>query len=83
MKALITSIKDLTAGKLQKKIYVKRPFKFSIVLDKNGQIHDVRPRTFCNTDLFSKYHGRTLEWSTVLVNEMTQLFNESRNVQEI
>lgn len=76
-KAIITTNKDAQVGRNQQKAVVDLPFKLEITIDKNNQIHDIQPRTFFGVDLFSKYHGRTMDWCSDLVREMREL-NESR-----
>lgn len=75
-KAIITTNKDAQVGRNQQKAVVDLPFKLEITIDKNNQIHDIQPRTFFGVDLFSKYHGRTMDWCSDLVGEMCEL-NES------
>lgn len=75
-KAIITTNKDAQVGQNQQKAVVALPFKLEITIDKNNQIHDIQPRTFFGVDLFSKYHGRTMDWCSDLVKEMREL-NES------
>lgn len=75
-KAIITTNKDAQVGQNQQKAVVDLPFKLEITIDKNNQIHDIQPRTFFGVDLFSKYHGRTMDWCSDLVREMREL-NES------
>ena len=75
-KAIITTNNDAQVGQNQQKAVVKLPFKLEITIDKNNQIHDIQPRTFLGVDLFSKYHGRTMDWCSDLVREMREL-NES------
>lgn len=75
-KAIITTNKDAQVGQNQQKAVVDLPFKLEITIDKNNQIHDIQPRTFLGVDLFSKYHGRTMDWCSDLVREMREL-NES------
>ena len=75
-KAIITTNNDAQVGQNQQKAVVNLPFKLEITIDKNNQIHDIQPRTFLGVDLFSKYHGRTMDWCSDLVREMREL-NES------
>lgn len=75
-KAIITTNKDAQVGQNQQKAVVDLPFELEITIDKNNQIHDIQPRTFFGVDLFSKYHGRTMDWCSDLVREMREL-NES------
>lgn len=75
-KAIITTNKDAQVGQNQQKAVVNLPFELEITIDKNNQIHDIQPRTFFGVDLFSKYHGRTMDWCSDLVREMREL-NES------
>ena len=75
-KAIITTNKDAQVGQNQQKAVVNIPFELEITIDKNNQIHDIQPRTFFGIDLFSKYHGRTMDWCSDLVREMREL-NES------
>ena len=75
-KAIITTNKDAQVGQNQQKAVVNLPFELEITIDKNNQIHDIQPRTFLGVDLFSKYHGRTMDWCSDLVREMREL-NES------
>lgn len=75
-KAIITTNTDAQVGQNQQKAVVNLPFKLEITIDKNNQIHDIQPRTFLGVDLFSKYHGRTMDWCSDLVREMREL-NES------
>ena len=75
-KAVITTNKDAQVGQNQQKAVVNLPFELEITIDKNNQIHDIQPRTFFGVDLFSKYHGRTMDWCSDLVREMREL-NES------
>ena len=75
-KAIITTNKDAWVGQNQSKAVVNLPFELEITIDKNNQIHDIQPRTFFGVDLFSKYHGRTMDWCSDLVREMREL-NES------
>ena len=75
-KAIITTNKDAQVGQNQQKAVVDLPFELEITIDKNNQIHNIQPRTFLGVDLFSKYHGRTMDWCSDLVREMREL-NES------
>ena len=75
-KAIITTNKDAQVGQNQQKAVVNLPFELEITIDKNNQIHDIQPRTFLGVDLFSKYHGRTMDWCSDLGREMREL-NES------
>ena len=75
-KAIITTNKDAQVGQNQQKAVVNLPFELEITIDKNNQIHNIQPRTFLGVDLFSKYHGRTMDWCSDLVREMREL-NES------
>ena len=75
-KAIITTNKDAQVGRNQQKAVVDLPFKLEITIYKNNQIHYIQPRTFFGVDLFSKYHGRTMDWCSDLVGEMREL-NES------
>ena len=72
-KAIITTNKDAQVGRNQQKAIVDLTFKLEITIDKNNQIHDIQPRTFSGVDLFSKYHGRTMDWCSDLVREMRGL----------
>lgn len=78
-KAIITTNKDTWVGQNQSKAVVELPFELEITIDKNNQIHDIQPRTFCGVDLFSKYHGRTMDWCSDLVVEMRELYKEKIN----
>lgn len=78
-KAIITTNKDAWVGQNQSKAVVNLPFELEITIDKNNQIHDIQPRTFCGVDLFSKYHGRTMDWCSDLVVEMSELYKEKIN----
>ena len=78
-KAIITTNKDAQVGQNQQKAVVNLPFELEITIDKNNQIHDIQPRTFCGVDLFSKYHGRTMDWCSDLVEEMRGLYKEEIN----
>lgn len=78
-KAIITTNKDAWAGWNQQKAVVNLPFTLEITIDKNNQIHDIQPRTFFGVDLFSKYHGRTLNWCSDLIKEMHELYEENIN----
>lgn len=78
-KAIILTNKDAQVGQNQQKLVVSLPFELSIVIDKNNQIHDIQPRTFLGVDLFSKYHGRTMNWCSNLVQEMRNLYKEQIN----
>lgn len=73
-KAIITTNKDAQVGQHQQKVVINLPFELSITIDKNNQIHDIQPRTFLGVDLFSKYHGRTINWCSKLVQEMQNLY---------
>ena len=75
-KAIITTNKDAQVGQNQQKAVVNLPFELEITIDKNNQIHDIQPRTFLGVDLFSKYHGRTMDWCSDLVEEMRGLREE-------
>ena len=75
-KAIITTNTEAQVGQNQQKAVVNLPFELEITIDKNNQIHDIQPRTFLGVDLFSKYHGRTMDWCSDLVREMREL-NES------
>ena len=72
-KAIITTNKDAQVGQNQQKAVVNLPFELEITIDKNNQIHDIQPRTILGVDLFSKYHGRTMDWCSDLVREMREL----------
>lgn len=78
-KAIITTNKDAWVGQNQSKAVVELPFELEITIDKNNQIHDIQPRTFCGVDLFSKYHGRTMDQCSDLVVEMRELYKEKIN----
>ena len=78
-KAIITTNKDAWVGQNQSKAVVNLPFELEITIDKNNQIHDIQPRTFRGVDLFSKYHGRTMDWCSNLVEEMRGLHEEEIN----
>ena len=78
-KAIITTNKDAQVGQNQQKLVVSLPFELEITIDKNNQIHDIQPRTFRGVDLFSKYHGRTMDWCSDLVEEMRNLYNAEIN----
>lgn len=78
-KAIITTNKDAQVGQNQQKAVVNLPFELEITIDKNNQIHDIHPRTFLGVDLFSKYHGRTIDWCSDLVEEMRGLHEEKIN----
>lgn len=78
-KAIITTNKDAQVGQNQQKAVVNLPFQLEITIDKNNQIHDIQPRTFLGVDLFSKYHGRTMDWCSDLVQEMRELYKEQNN----
>lgn len=78
-KAIILTNKEAQVGQNQQKLVVSLPFELEITIDKNNQIHDIQPRTFCGVDLFSKYHGRTMNWCSNLVEEMRNLYKESNN----
>ena len=78
-KAIITTNKDAQVGQNQQKAVVNLPFELEITIDKNNQIHDIQPRTFLGVDLFSKYHGRTMDWCLDLVEEMYGLHKEKIN----
>lgn len=75
-KAIITTNKEAQVGKNQQKAVVNLPFELEVTIDKNNQIHDIQPRTFRGVDLFSKYHGRTMDWCADLVEEMRELREE-------
>lgn len=78
-KAVITTDKDAKVGQNQQKLVVNLPFELEVEIDKNNQIHDIQPRVFAGVDLFSKYHGRTMDWCSDLVQEMRDLYNEQNN----
>ena len=78
-KAVITTNVDAQVGQNQRKAVINLPFKLEITIDKNNQIHDIQPRTFFGVDLFSKYHGRTMDWCSDLVEEMRGLYKENIN----
>ena len=78
-KAIITTNKDAQVGQNQHKAVVNLPFELEITIDKNNQIHDIQPRTFFGIDLFSKYHGRTMDWCSDLVEEMRNLYKSEIN----
>lgn len=78
-KAIITTNKEAQVGKNQQKAVVNLPFELEVTIDKNNQIHDIQPRTFRGVDLFSKYHGRTMDWCADLVEEMRELREERIN----
>ena len=78
-KAIITTNKDAKVGQNQQKVVVNLPFELEVTINKNNQIHDIQPRTFFGIDLFSKYHGRTMDWCSDLVEEMRGLYNEKIN----
>lgn len=73
-KAIITTNKDAQVGQNQKKLVINLPFELEITIDKNNQIHDIQPRSFFEVDLFSKYHGRTKNWCSKLIQEMQNLY---------
>ena len=78
-KAIITTNKEAQVGKNQQVVVVNLPFELEVTVDKNTQIHDIQPRTFCGVDLFSKYHGRTIDWCADLAEEMVDLYKEQVN----
>ena len=78
-KAIISTNKDAQVGQNQQKAVVNLPFELQITIDKNNQIHDIQPRTFRGVDLFSKYHGRTVDWCADLAEEMLELYKEQVN----
>lgn len=78
-KAIITTNTEAQVGKNQQKAVVNLPFELEVTIDKNNQIHDIQPRTFRGIDLFSKYHGRTMDWCADLVEEMRELREERIN----
>ena len=78
-KAIITTNVDAQVGQNQRKAVINLPFELEITIDKNNQIHDIQPRTFRGVDLFSKYHGRTMDWCSDLVEEMRNLYNAEIN----
>lgn len=78
-KAIITTNKEAQVGKNQQVVVVNLPFELEVTVDKNNQIHDIQPRTFCGVDLFSKYHGRTIDWCADLAEEMVDLYKEQVN----
>lgn len=78
-KAIITTNKEAQVGKNQQKAVVNLPFELEVTIDKNNQIHDIQPRTFRGVDLFSKYHGRTMDWCADLVEEIRELREERIN----
>ena len=78
-KAIITTNKDAWVGQNQSKAVVNLPFELEVTIDKNNQIHDIQPRTFRGVDLFSKYHGRTIDWCADLAEEMLELYKEQVN----
>lgn len=78
-KAIITTNKEAQVGKNQQKAVVNLPFELEVTIDKNNQIHDIQPRAFRGVDLFSKYHGRTMDWCADLVEEMRELREERIN----
>lgn len=78
-KAIITTNTEAQVGKNQQKVLVNLPFELEVTIDKNNQIHDIQPRTFCGVDLFSKYHGRTVDWCADLAEEMLELYKEQVN----
>lgn len=78
-KAIITTNKDAQVGQNQQKAIVNLPFELEITIDKNNQIHDIQPRTFLGVDLFSKYHGRTMDWCSDLVEEIRGLQEKKIN----
>lgn len=82
-KAIITTNTEAQVGKNQQKVLVNLPFELEVTIDKNNQIHDIQPRTFCGIDLFSKYHGRTIDWCADLAEEMLELYKEQVNGQEV
>ena len=82
-KAIITTNKDAQVGQNQQKAVVNLPFELEITIDKNNQIHDIQPRTFLGVDLFSKYHGRTMDWCSDLVREMRELNESNINGQTV
>ena len=79
VKAIITTNTEAQVGKNQQKAVVNLPFELEVTIDKNNQIHDIQPRTFRGVDLFSKYHGRTMDWCADLVEEMRELREERIN----
>lgn len=78
-KAIITTNTEAQVGKNQQKVLVNLPFELEVTIDKNNQIHDIQPRTFSGVDLFSKYHGRTVDWCADLAEEMLELYKEQVN----
>ena len=78
-KAIILTNKDAQVGQHQQKLVVNLPFELEVTIDKNNQIHDIQPRSFFGVDLFSKYHGRTMDWCSDLVVEMRELYKGKIN----
>ena len=78
-KAIITTNTEAQVGQNQQKVLVNLPFELEVTIDKNNQIHDIQPRTFRGVDLFSKYHGRTVDWCADLAEEMLELYKEQVN----
>lgn len=78
-KAIILTNKDAQVGQHQQKLVINLPFELEVTIDKNNQIHDIQPRSFFGVDLFSKYHGRTTNWCSNLVQEMQNLYKEQIN----
>lgn len=78
-KAIITTNTEAQVGKNKQKVLVNLPFELEVTIDKNNQIHDIQPRTFRGVDLFSKYHGRTVDWCADLAEEMLELYKEQVN----
>lgn len=81
-KAFITTNKEIQinqVGRRQQLVFVNLPFTLEVQIDKNKQIHDIQPREFAGMDLFSKYHGRPMECSVNLIQEMQNLYDEQNN----
>lgn len=78
-KAIITTNEDAQVGQNQRKVFVSLPFDLEVEIDKNNQIHNIQPREVAGVDLFSKYHGRTLDWCSDLVAEVRELHNKHNN----
>lgn len=72
-KVVVSTNKDVQVGQNQEKLIFDLPFDLEVEIDKNGQIHNIKPRVFEGVDLFSKYHGRTMDWCSSLVEEMIEL----------
>ena len=75
-KLVITTDKSIQVGRNQEILVTNLPFYLYIATDKNNQIHEVIPREFGGEDIFSQFHGRTMDDCGILISKLKELYEE-------